>query len=274
MVASVAGRPIAAHDRLVPFAMPKIGANRRSPSACELCGTDLVGKLYVQVDDRKHCEGCVLQRRWSSAADDSTSMLAESLAAALDLREHEIGLHSRRVACHTLVLARRFTDDPLELQQTYWGALLHDLGKIGVRDAVLLKQGPLMPDEWSEMKQHPQYGYDILSAVPGMRQAAAIVVAHEERYDGSGYPRSLCAQEIPVGARIFATIDTLDAMTSDRPYRKAGSFEQATREIIAGSGTQFDPMVITAFQTEIETLRDMVALKSSVNGFPPATIHT
>jgi putative nucleotidyltransferase with HDIG domain len=186
---------------------------------------------------------------------------AESLAEALDIREHETGDHSKRVACHTLVLARRFTADTDQLRQIYWGALLHDIGKIGIADAILLKQGALNEDEWLEMRTHPEKGYRIVAQIPGMEQAAQIILSHEERFDGTGYPRGLKGEQISLGARLFALIDTLDAMTSDRSYRKALSFDQSHAEIVKMSGTQFDPVAVQAFLAEETTLREMVAAK-------------
>ncbi len=186
---------------------------------------------------------------------------AEALAEALDIREHETGMHSKRVACHTLVLAHRFTADTDQLRQIYWGSLLHDIGKIGIADAILLKQGALNEDEWQEMRTHPEKGHRIVAQIPGMEEAAEIVLSHEERFDGTGYPRGLRDQQIPLGARLFALIDTLDAMTSDRSYRKALSFDQARAEIVSMSGTQFDPVAVQAFLAEETTLREMVAAK-------------
>ena len=186
---------------------------------------------------------------------------AEALAEALDIREHETGDHSKRVACHTLVLARRFTKDTEGLRQIYWGALLHDLGKIGIADAILLKPGALSDNEWLEMRTHPEKGHRIVAQIPGMEEAAEIVLSHEERFDGAGYPRGLRGQQIPLGARLFAIIDTLDAMTSDRSYRKALTFDQARAEIIKMSGTQFDPVAVQAFLAEETTLREMVEVK-------------
>lgn len=185
----------------------------------------------------------------------------EALAEALDIREHETGMHSKRVACHTLVLARRFTADINQLRQIYWGSLLHDIGKIGVPDAILLKQGALNEDEWREMRKHPEKGYRIMAQIPGMEDAAEIVLSHEEHFDGAGYPRGLKGEQISLGARLFTVIDTLDAMTSDRSYRKALSFDQARAEIVSMSGTQFDPAAVQAFLTEEITLREMVAAK-------------
>lgn len=186
---------------------------------------------------------------------------AEALAEALDIREHETGDHSKRVACHTLVLARRFTADAGQLRQIYWGALLHDIGKIGIPDAILLKQGALNENEWLVMRTHPEKGHRIVAQIPGMEQAAEIVFSHEERFDGTGYPRGLKGEQISLGARLFALIDTLDAMTSDRSYRKALSFDQARAEIVKMSGTQFDPVAVQAFLAEETTLREMVAAK-------------
>ena len=191
----------------------------------------------------------------------ANAAFAEALAEALDIREHETGLHSKRVACHTLVLARRFTADTDQLRQIYWGSLLHDIGKIGIPDAILLKQGALNEEEWQEMRTHPEKGHRIVAQIPGMEEAAGIVLSHEESFDGSGYPRGLRGQQIPLGARLFALIDTLDAMTSDRSYRKALSFDQARAEIIKMSGTQFDPVAVQAFLAEETTLREMVAAK-------------
>ncbi|MFV1996462.1 MAG: HD-GYP domain-containing protein [Acidiferrobacterales bacterium] len=211
------------------------------------------------------CEGCVLKehafRELESDRDDAYLALAESLAAALDVREHETGLHSKRVACHTLVLAKRFTDDVEILRQIYWGSLLHDIGKIGIPDAVLLKPGPLTDQEWSIMRRHPELGHQILANVPFMAPAAEIVMAHEERFDGSGYPLGLAAKDIPWGARLFALIDALDAMTSVRPYQPARNFDVVANEIRQQAGRQFDPEAVAAFDDEEKVLRDMVEIK-------------
>ena len=188
--------------------------------------------------------------------------LSEALTAALDAREHETGLHSKRVASYTMALAKRFSDDPDTLRQVYWGALLHDIGKIGIPDAILLKHGPLTGAEWMHMRQHPEIGRHILAEVPHLRQASEIVFCHEERFDGSGYPRGLSGEDIPLWARLFAIIDTLDAITSDRPYRKGSGFEAAASEIQRMSGSQFDPQAVEAFLAEEHVLRQMVSLKT------------
>ena len=242
------------------------GATEKPPR-CERCGASLSASLWVEAEGRQLCEHCYLKRHRAPqemiplAEADAT--LAEALAAALDLREHETGLHSKRVACHTLVLARRLTGDADRLHQIYWGALLHDTGKIGIPDAILLKHGPLSEDEQRVMRTHPEAGYRIVSQAPGLEEAADIVRCHEERYDGTGYPRGLSGDAIPLGARLFAVIDTLDAMTSNRPYRDALSFDAARTEITSMAGTQFDPLAVHVFQAEEAELRRMVQLKCS-----------
>ena len=200
--------------------------------------------------------------------ESSGAAFAEALAEALDIREHETGLHSKRVACHTLVLARRFTEDPKRLRQIYWGALLHDIGKIGIADAILLKQGTLNEDEWLEMRTHPEKGHRIVAQILGMEEAAEIILSHEEHFDGTGYPRGLKGEQLSLGTRLFAVIDTLDAMSSDRSYRKALSFDQARAEIVSMSGTQFDPVAVQAFLAEETTLREMVAAKCMLSHDP------
>lgn len=242
---------------------------RNEPGNCPICGMALAPRTAIDAKlhfDPSTAATGVLAGHTVDAV--IYSALAEALAAALDAREQETGQHSKRVACHTLVLARRFTADESVLQQVYWGALLHDIGKIGIPDAVLLKQGSLDAEEWQTMRTHPEIGHRILSGLPFMAVAAEIVLSHEERYDGSGYPRGLRGEEIPLWARLFAVIDTLDAMTSDRPYRKGLSFEAAQEEILRMAGTQFDPVAVEAFVAEEQALRDMVRLKcvdASVN---------
>jgi len=245
---------------------------------CHFCGATFRGPAFARAAQRYCCEGCFLRERESTVMHDITDQamrtLAEALVAALDLREHETGQHSRRVACHTLVLARRFTQDAEALRQIYWGALLHDIGKIGIPDAILLKHGSLDDTEWQTMREHPEQGYMILREMPFLANAAEIVRAHEERFDGSGYPQGLRGAAIPWGARLFAVIDTLDAITTDRPYRAAQSFDAACREICAGAGTQFDPQAIVAFDAEEPVLREMVALKCGEARLPETLSNT
>jgi response regulator RpfG family c-di-GMP phosphodiesterase len=179
--------------------------------------------------------------------EESYKITLEALVTALDAREHETQAHSQRVREYTLTLAEDLGLKHDDLIQTGRGALLHDVGKIGVRDSILLKPGKLSEEEWVEMRMHPQIGYNILQNIEFLSPAAEIVLCHQERWDGKGYPNGLSGTDIPLGARIFAIVDTLDAMTSDRPYRKAMSFEAALEEIRLCSGTQFDPRIVGAF---------------------------
>ena len=171
----------------------------------------------------------------------------EALAAALDAREHETQAHSQRVREYAITLAQHLSLNASELTDIGRGALLHDVGKIGVPDSILLKPAKLTPEEWVQMRRHPQVGYDILRGIKFLAPAADIVLTHQERWDGRGYPNGLSQSDIPLGARIFGVVDTLDAMTSDRPYRKKLSFQAAREEVRRCSGTQFDPQVAEAF---------------------------
>jgi len=150
---------------------------------------------------------------------------------------------------------------PAELDHLELGALLHDIGKIGIPRNVLLKPDSLNEEEWRVMKAHPQIGYGLLSEFPAFQEEARIVLSHHERFDGKGYPRGKSGREIPVGARIFSIVDTLDAITSDRPYRAAQSFSKAQQEIEKVSGTQFDPLLVDVFERiPVEDLRKIKLL--------------
>ncbi len=179
--------------------------------------------------------------------EEGYKITLEALVTALDAREHETHAHSQRVREYTSTLARIMGLNDEELIQVGRGALLHDVGKIGVPDSILLKPGKLTDEEWVEMKRHPRIGYEILQNIKFLEPAARIVLTHQERWDGKGYPDGLSGEDIPLGSRIFAVVDTLDAMTSDRPYRKAMSFATALAEVRRCSGTQFDPSVVEAF---------------------------
>jgi putative nucleotidyltransferase with HDIG domain len=171
----------------------------------------------------------------------------DALASALDAREQETHNHSQRVVRVTIAIAERMGLRGGALDDMGRGALLHDIGKIGVPDAILLKPGPLTPDEWEVMRRHPEIGAAILRSVPFLAAASEVVFSHQERWDGRGYPRGLKGQEIPLGARIFAVADTFDAITNDRPYRRGASWQAARDEISRCAGSQFDPAVVKAF---------------------------
>ncbi len=176
-----------------------------------------------------------------------TQALLEGLIAALDFRDAETQWHSRRVSLYARRLAQQLGMHEPDLTIIEHGALLHDIGKIAVRDGVLLKPGPLSPEEWKEMKQHAELGWGLLQRVEYLRPASKIVLQHQEKWDGTGYPGGLAGEEIVVGARVFHVVDTMDAITSDRPYRKGRSFAVARDEVARCSGTQFDPQVVDAY---------------------------
>jgi putative nucleotidyltransferase with HDIG domain len=171
----------------------------------------------------------------------------EAMILALDLREHETGYHSYRVTEYAINLGKHMKLSDGELSIIAKGALLHDIGKIGVPDNILLKPDKLTDEEWDLMRKHAEFGYELLKKIDFLEESARIVHTHHERYDGQGYPAGLSGEEIPLGARIFSVVDALDAMTSRRTYRKAIPFEDAVEKIAEASGTQFDPEVIDVF---------------------------
>lgn len=232
-------------------------------AACEECGMASHDRQYVRVLGRHTCEHCLLdaRKRVGGLEGDPYESFVEALAEALDLREQQTGLHSKRVASHTLLLATHFFKRASDLKEVYWGSLLHDIGKIGVPDAILLKQGQLSDEEWQIMRKHPHDGHLILQKLPFLSMAADIVLCHEERFDGSGYPAGLKGEDIPMAARLFAVIDTLDAMTFDRSYRKALPFDTAKAEIVRMAGSQFDPKAVDTFLREEAALREMAAME-------------
>lgn len=179
---------------------------------------------------------------------DSYDFTLEALTALLDARETSTGQHSIRVRRLAVVLAREMGLSESEIDVISHGALLHDIGKIAIPDSILLKPGPLTPEEREVMRTHPEVGYRVLSSSKYLEKAAEIVLQHQESFDGSGYPAKLQGEQICMGARIFALVDTYDAMRSDRVYRKAMPPEEAVKEILRHSGTQFDPQVVAAFR--------------------------
>ena len=180
-------------------------------------------------------------------AFDST---IEGWSHALDLRDKETEYHTQRVTEMTLKLARAAGMNEEELVHVRRGALLHDIGKMGVPDKILLKPGKLTDEEWIVMRKHPTYAFELHSPIAYLHSALDIPYCHHEKWDGSGYPRGLKGEQIPLAARIFAVVDVWDALTSDRPYRKAWSEEKVRQHIQAGAGTHFDPQVVKTFFLE------------------------
>lgn len=179
--------------------------------------------------------------------EHSYDITLEALGDALDLKDSETEGHSKRVTAYAIALARAMGIRPADIKVIARGAFLHDIGKMAIPDEILRKPGALNAEEQEIMREHCTRGFHILRKIPFLKEAAEIVCAHQEHYDGSGYPRGLRGGEIPIGARIFAVADALDAITSDRPYRKARSFDYARQEILRCSGTQFDPAVVEVF---------------------------
>ncbi len=186
--------------------------------------------------------------------EQSYDYTLEALGGALDAKDAETEGHCQRVTAFTITIAKAMDVDKGLMRQFARGAFLHDIGKMGVPDQILRKPGPLTPEEREIMRKHCEIGFAVLERIPFLKEAAEIVLSHQECFDGSGYPRGLKGEEIPLGARIFAVADTLDAMISDRPYRKALPITAARDEIKRYSGTQFDPQVVKVFLAQPDRL--------------------
>src|SRR5258708_29468673 len=197
---------------------------------------------------REHLEEMVVERTAQLQAalrqiEGSYEDTLEALGAAIDLRDSETAGHSQRVCRYSLEIARALTWSDKQLGSLARGAYLHDIGKLGVPDGILLKPGPLTADERSHMQQHVQIGFELVKGIPFLPDAAEIILTHHHRHDGTGYPRPLKAEKILLGARIFAVADSFDAITSDRPYRRASSFDAGRETIQRESDRLFDPHV-------------------------------
>jgi len=177
----------------------------------------------------------------------SHDSLLQVLSAALDLRDQATKGHSLRLARLALAMGGELGFSDEKLSHLEQAAMLHDMSKLELPKAILEKAGPLTDDEWQKIQRHPEVGYEIVRDAPFLQEAVEIILGHHERYDGGGYPHGLSGEEIPLAARIFALADAYDALTSDRPYRKAGAHAVAVREIKGNAGTQFDPRVVEAF---------------------------
>jgi len=192
----------------------------------------------------------VRSKELQQALDEAREMYVatmRSLAQVVEAKDPTTRGHLDRTAHYGLALARRVDPVLADRREVIYGFFLHDIGKVGIPDSILCKTGPLNDLEWIVMRSHPHVGAKIVEPIPFMGEAVEIVRSHHERYDGSGYPLGLRGEEIPLGARIFAIADAFDAMTSDRPYRRALPTEEAVAQIQAGSGTQFDPTCVEAF---------------------------
>ncbi len=172
----------------------------------------------------------------------------EAMVGSIEARDCETQHHCRRAREYALLLAQRMGLKGRELRDVGWGSLLHDVGKIGVPDHILLKPGPLTPEEWVEMRKHPIIGYRLLAPIRFLQGAAQVVLHHHERWDGSGYPYGKAGEDIPLGARIFMVADAVESITSRRPYKRALPFATAEEEILRCAGTHFDPRVVEVFR--------------------------
>ncbi len=204
----------------------------------------LAGQAAIAIDSAELFSKLQRSNLELALAYDTT---LEGWSRALDLRDHETEGHTRRVTETTLRLARALNVDKAQLVQIRRGALLHDIGKMGIPDSILLKPGALTEDEWEIMRKHPVYAYELLSEIPYLRPALDIPYAHHEKWDGTGYPRGLRGEQIPFAARLFAIVDVWDALLSDRPYRPAWSQERVIAHIESLAGTHFDPTIVPVF---------------------------
>jgi HD-GYP domain-containing protein (c-di-GMP phosphodiesterase class II) len=198
-----------------------------------------------------------LLQQWCTAAvqiksvEEQLSALRTSLICAfnqlLDLKDLNTGVHSTRLAEWALHVAGELGLDERAFSDIEVAALLHDIGKIGIPDAILHKPAKLSDEEYSLMKKHPEYGWAVLRHVPGMERASLMILHHHESFDGKGYPAGLIGNEIPIGSRVVSVIDAFDAMVSCRPYRNGLPVEEAIRRLVLSRGTQFDPEVVDSF---------------------------
>lgn len=221
--------------RLVPLALLVATVpNERAPVL------DLSGDLYWSPDSLR-----------IKQVEEQVTTLRSSVICAfnqlLDLKDLNTGVHSTRLAEWGMRVGQELGLEESELQNLEVAALLHDIGKVGIPDAILRKPGRLDADEYALMKKHPEYGWAILRMLPGFERAALDILHHHENFDGKGYPAGLKELEIPVVSRIVSVIDAFDAMVSSRPYRVGLPYEEAVRRLVESSGTQFDPAVVPCF---------------------------
>jgi putative nucleotidyltransferase with HDIG domain len=202
-------------------------------------------RLAVMIADQ--AASAVYRARLSFRLEESQLQTVLALAKVMESRDAYVGGHCRKVTAIAVHLSQHMDCSPAEVQAIRWAALLHDIGKVGIRDGILRKAGALNKREWQEMRRHPESGADIVRMASNLDYVAALILAHHERYDGTGYPYGLQRDMIPLGGRILAVADAFSAITDDRPYRSARVVGEAVEEIKRCAGTQFDPRVVEAF---------------------------
>ncbi|HIE55842.1 MAG TPA: response regulator, partial [Chromatiaceae bacterium] len=245
--------------------------------ALEAGATDFLNRPFDHYECQARCRNLLLLHQYQQEADQRARNLESQVAFAtqqIKRREHETlfclakagefrdegtGNHIQRIARYSLVIAQALGLQAQTLDELEYASPMHDIGKIGIPDAILLKPGKLTPDEWEIMKQHTIIGYDILakSNSPYLQMAASIALSHHERWDGSGYPNGLTRDEIPMESRIVAVADTLDALTTVRPYKQAWTLEDSIEHIGKHAGKHFDPACVEAFFSQKETIEEI-----------------
>jgi putative two-component system response regulator len=258
----------AVRDRSAWVTIPFIFLTARSGTADIIAGKNLGAEDYlIKPIGREELVTNVRSRITRSSqlkvAQLKQAYLASltALAKAIDLRDPYTGGHVERVTEYALVVGAHLGWHESKLEHLHYGAILHDIGKIHIRESTLLKTSQLNDEEFQEMRRHPVIGAEMIADIPYLAGAVPIVRYHHERWDGKGYPEGLSGNDIPEGARIIAVVDTFDAMTTDRPYSSAISLQEANEELLRCAGEQYDPGIISAFQIalaegEIQTISD------------------
>jgi putative two-component system response regulator len=232
----------------IPFIFVTARGTREDVFAAKALGVD----DYITKPVTSHELLAAVQARLQRSDEMMLAQLKQVLRAMANAIETRAGAYTKRhveaVNAYAQAIALELEWDPYQLEALEFGAILHDVGKINIPERVLSKTGPLDESEWAEMRMHPVYGAHMIEGNPYLEPAVPLVLHHHERWDGGGYPDGLSAEDIPIGARLLAVADTFHAMTSDRPYQAARSQEEAFQEILAESGKQFDPELVTAFE--------------------------
>lgn len=244
---------------------------------CTGCGTEVSGVTYIKDGQKIMCEVCFYEtldwEAFNNELDKVFHGTIELLLATLDARDNETSDHSQRVAKYTVLMAEKLGLSKSECSSIYRGALLHDIGKIGISDQILLKPGKLTPEERKEIERHPIIGYEILKKIDYLSDVAEMVLCHHEKFDGSGYPNGLKGDSIPIGARLFIIADTIDAMTHNRYYRDGTTFQQAKEEILFYSGIHFDPMAVSVFKECSKDIEEFLNIQFANNKNKPPNFN-